>query len=186
MARYGRGGELSERKARFVKEFLIDANETQAAIRAGYSKKTAYSQGNRLMKNVEVQAAIAKAKKPIERKLEISAERTLQEIARVAYANYDDYVTHDNGDVTFDLSKCDRTQMAAVQEYTIDHTGGTGDGKREMILRTRGRLHDKTRALDMLAKYHPLYTDKLEITVSDEVLAALAAGREHAAKCQTR
>jgi len=186
MARHGCGGELSERHALFVKHYLIDLNATQAAIRAGYTAKHADVTGPQLMGNPRISAAINKAKYELEAKLEISAERTLQEIARVAYANYDDYVTHDNGDVTFDLSKCDRTQMAAVQEYTVDHTGGTGDGKREMILRTRGRLHDKTRALEMLAKYHPLYTDKLEITASDEVLEALAAGRKHAAKCQTR
>lgn len=46
------------RKAAFVPEYLVDYNATQAAIRAGYSKKTAYSQGSRLLKDPEVAAAI--------------------------------------------------------------------------------------------------------------------------------
>ena len=45
---------MTEKQKRFCLEYLIDANATQAAIRAGYSKKTAYSQGERLLKNVEV------------------------------------------------------------------------------------------------------------------------------------
>ena len=52
---------LTPKQERFVAEYLIDLNATQAAIRAGYSEKTAYSQGQRLLKNVEVAAAIQKA-----------------------------------------------------------------------------------------------------------------------------
>lgn len=44
---------LTEKQMLFYKEYLVDSNATQAAIRAGYSKKTAYSQGQRLLKNVE-------------------------------------------------------------------------------------------------------------------------------------
>ena len=51
---------LTERKRRFVKEYLIDLNATQAAIRAGYSEKTAYSQGQRLLKDVEINGLIQK------------------------------------------------------------------------------------------------------------------------------
>ena len=46
---------LNEKQQLFFKEYLVDSNATQAAIRAGYSKKTAYSQGQRLLKNVEGQ-----------------------------------------------------------------------------------------------------------------------------------
>ena len=44
---------LNDRQRLFFKEYIVDSNATQAAIRAGYSKKTAYSQGQRLLKNVE-------------------------------------------------------------------------------------------------------------------------------------
>ena len=49
---------MTKTQKRFADEYLVDCNATQAAIRAGYSKKTAYSQGQRLLKNVEVKAYI--------------------------------------------------------------------------------------------------------------------------------
>jgi phage terminase small subunit len=55
---YRKAGEkymMTEKKKRFCDEYLIDTNATQAAIRAGYSVKTAYSQGQRLLKDAEVQ-----------------------------------------------------------------------------------------------------------------------------------
>ena len=52
--------KLTTKQQRFVEEYCVDFNATQAAIRAGYSEKTAYSQGQRLLKNVEIQAAIQK------------------------------------------------------------------------------------------------------------------------------
>ena len=49
---------MTDKQAQFVAEYLVDCNATQAAIRAGYSKKTAYSIGQRLMKSEEIQGAI--------------------------------------------------------------------------------------------------------------------------------
>lgn len=49
---------MTPKQAAFVAEYLVDKNATQAAIRAGYSKKTAASQGERLLRNVEIRAAI--------------------------------------------------------------------------------------------------------------------------------
>ena len=51
----GEGSAVTPRSIDFVDEYLVDLNATQAAIRAGYSEKTAYSIGQRLLKNVEVQ-----------------------------------------------------------------------------------------------------------------------------------
>lgn len=50
--------KLNEKQYRFVQEYIVDYNATQAAKRAGYSEKTAYSNGQRLLKHAEVQAAI--------------------------------------------------------------------------------------------------------------------------------
>ena len=54
-------GKLTDKQKRFVEEYLVDLNATQAAIRAGYSEQTAYSIGQRLLKKVEVQEAIQQA-----------------------------------------------------------------------------------------------------------------------------
>ena len=57
-----KGKDLTDKQKRFVEEYLIDLNATQAAIRAGYSEKTACEQGARLLANVKVQEMLAKSK----------------------------------------------------------------------------------------------------------------------------
>ena len=64
----------------FVKEYLIDLNATRAAISAGYSEKTAYSQGQRLLKHVEVGAKLAQSAQKVTEKLDISTEYVLTTI----------------------------------------------------------------------------------------------------------
>ena len=70
--------KLTLKQERFVAEYLIDLTATQAAIRAGYSVKTAYSQGERLLRNAEIKAAIEKARL----KLSIRAERTVLDVLK--------------------------------------------------------------------------------------------------------
>jgi phage terminase small subunit len=68
---------LTPKQAAFVMEYLKDLNATQAAIRAGYSKKTASSQGERLLRNAEVQAAVTKGREKLAAKVEVTTERVL-------------------------------------------------------------------------------------------------------------
>ena len=75
--------KLSPKQERFAREYLVDLNATQAAIRAGYSPKTAYSMGQRLLKNVEVQAFIQSAKQERAEKLARSAQDVLNDIISV-------------------------------------------------------------------------------------------------------
>lgn len=75
---------LNAKQLRFVQEYLIDLNATQAAIRSGYSEKTAYSQGQRLLKNVEIASAIKEAMDLRANSVQITAERVLLEVARLA------------------------------------------------------------------------------------------------------
>jgi phage terminase small subunit len=81
---------LNEKQKRFVKEYLVDLNATQAAIRAGYSKKTAGSQGQRLLKNVEIQTAIQASATRRAQRTEITADRVVEELATVAFSRASD------------------------------------------------------------------------------------------------
>lgn len=71
---------LTPKQQRFVAEYLIDLNATQAAIRAGYSKKTAQQQSSRLLLNVVVAEAIAKGQAKVSGSLEITAEKVLRNL----------------------------------------------------------------------------------------------------------
>ena len=74
---------LTGKQQRFVDEYLIDHNATQAAIKAGYSQKTAYSQGQRLLKNVEIQTEISNRQAVISQKANIDAEFIVNEYLEI-------------------------------------------------------------------------------------------------------
>lgn len=77
--------ELTPKQARFVAEYLIDLNATQAAVRAGYSARTAASQGARLLKHGAVARAVHTAQQARAVRTEITQDRVLQELARIAF-----------------------------------------------------------------------------------------------------
>lgn len=78
---------LNSQQQRFVEEYLIDLNATQAAVRAGYSEDTAYSQGGRLLKHVEVGKAIADAMAERSVRTRVTADRVLTELARIGFSD---------------------------------------------------------------------------------------------------
>ena len=89
MTKPGKGpGDLTPKQARFVEEFLIDLNATQAAIRAGYAHPT--TQGPRLLDNVGVAAAIAAAQEKRSRRTEIDAAWVLTRLHDDATADLAD------------------------------------------------------------------------------------------------
>lgn len=77
--------ELNERQRKFVIEYLADFNATQAAIRAGYSERSAMQLGERLMRKVEIQAAIQEQIRAKEARTLVTQDRVLMEIARLAF-----------------------------------------------------------------------------------------------------
>ena len=69
--------DLTPKQRRFVDEYMIDLNATQAAIRAGYSERSAASQGERLLRNDEIAAAVAEAQKDRAERTEVTQDRVL-------------------------------------------------------------------------------------------------------------
>lgn len=95
---------LNERRKLFIKEYLIDQNATEAAKRAGYSEKTAYSQGHDLLKNPEIKEAIQSELNKTHDKLEITVERIQDELAKMAF-----------GKVSKDSILCNRDKTKALE-----------------------------------------------------------------------
>ncbi len=96
---------LSNKQRRFVDEYLVDLNATQAAIRAGYSARAANSTGPRLLKNPGIAAAVAERQERISNHLFVTAERVVLEYAHLAFADMRDYMHFaENGDVLLDWS----------------------------------------------------------------------------------
>lgn len=75
--------KLTDRQKEFVRQYLVDLNATKAAIRAGYSERTAYSVGQRLLKNVEIQRAVAAAQAKRARRVEVTQDYVLSNLVEV-------------------------------------------------------------------------------------------------------
>src|ERR1700716_3093531 len=77
---------LRDKQSRFVAEYLIDSNATQAAIRAGYSEKTAEQIGYQLLKKTSVAEAVAAGQRKVAAKLGVTAEAIVAELAKIGFA----------------------------------------------------------------------------------------------------
>jgi phage terminase small subunit len=145
--------ELNARQQRFVDEYLIDLNATQAAIRAGYSKDTAAVIGAENLRKPNIAAIIAERQSKIAQKSEITQERVLNEYAKLGFLNMQDYIkVQSDGSAYIDLSRLTREQAAAIQEITVDeYTEGRGEDTRD-VKRVKVKLYDKKGALDSICK----------------------------------
>jgi phage terminase small subunit len=149
----GRDG-LTGKQRRFVEEYLVDPNATKAAKKAGYAAgQSAEVQGSRLLRSAKVSAAIREGQGARAVRTGITADRTIEEIGRVAYANMRNYLRPiDGGAMVADFTNVTEEQWAAVSEFVVDeYAEGRGADARE-VKRTRIKLHAKQPALDSLAK----------------------------------
>lgn len=150
---------LTEKQQRFVDEYLVDLNATQAATRAGYSEKTAYSMGQRLLKNVEIQKAIQEAKDKRSRRVEITQDRVLLEYARLAFFDPRKLFT-ENGKPK-DISELDGDTAAALAGLDVmEEYSGTGESRVFMGYTKKYKLANKLGALDSLGKHLGMFDGK--------------------------
>jgi len=146
--------------ARFVEEYLQDCNGTQAAIRAGYSEKTARFQAAQLLAAPEIAAATETAMADRAEKLEITSERVLQEIATMAFYDPADLMVHaepEEGEENSPLVVNGRTILGPRGPHDIQRLPETV--RRAIVGRGYDRnqsftvkLADKLKALDQLAR----------------------------------
>lgn len=132
---------LTDKQQRFVQEYLVDLNATQAAIRAGYSQKTAGSVGFENLKKPEIQAAIAKAKEKRLSRINITQDMVVKEVwelyqlckNRVPMKGFDgQQVIDENGNPAF--KPVDGNNAKALLDMLMKHMGAyQADNKRELI-----------------------------------------------------
>lgn len=155
--------KLPANRERFAREYVIDLNATRAAQAAGYSQDRAHVTGSELVANRKVRARINQLLSERASRLEIKADRVLEELHRLAFANMQDYTRVDDGKPVLDLSNISRDQFAAIQEIREDTTGGSGDGERKQVVRTTLKLVNKTQNLELLMKHLGMLQEKIEI-----------------------
>jgi phage terminase small subunit len=143
--------KLTPKQKRFIEEYMIDLNATQAAIRAGYSEKTAYSAGQRLLKQVEDEINTALAERSA--RTQVTADRVLKELAKIAYADPRAVLSWGPGGVSLrDSSELTDDEAAIVAE--VSETG-------------RVKLFDRVKALELLGRHLGLFVERREVSGPD-------------------
>jgi phage terminase small subunit len=154
-------GLLTPKQVRFVEEYPIDLNGTKAAVRAGFSAKTARQQATRLLSNVAIQTALSERQQARAKRTEVTADRVVRELALLGLANMADYMAKTaQGDPYLDFSALTRDQAAALQEVTVeDYLDGRGEDARA-VRRVKFKLHDKRAALVDLGRHFGLFRNE--------------------------
>ena len=156
---------LNAKQRRFVDEYLIDLNAKQAAIRAGYSEKTAEQQGCRLLSHVKVQAEIQRKMKARENRTEITQDRVLKELARIGFSDIRKVVKWGNTHLRIIDSETEETApyhgLALIGAADIDDD--TAAAIAEVSESREGlkiKFHDKKGALVEMARHLGMFTPK--------------------------
>ena len=179
MAKTGRkAGKLTDLQKKFIKEYLIDLNITAAALRAGYSEKTAYSIGQETFNKPHIQAAIQKETNKRARRTEITADKVLEEYAKLGFSDVTDYlqvvterilVGHDKetGEPISDISQF--VLMKDTKDIPPEKLAAISEVKQHKDGSISFKLHDKRGALDSIARHLGMFVEKKEITGNIEV-----------------
>ena len=125
---------MTPKQQRFVEEYLVDLNATQAALRAGYSAKTARTIAAENLAKPNIQARISTLKQARSERTQIEADRVVQELARVAFARMGQIATWGPDGVTLHTSaELDEATEAAIQEVS-EGPYGTKDSRRNNVI----------------------------------------------------
>lgn len=157
--------KLTASQQRFVDEYLVDLNATQAAIRAGYSQKTARSQGQRMLTNVDIQAGIQSAMALRSLATQINANQVLQELALLAFSDITTYIKMRGNTLTLkefnSLPPGAGRVIKKIKQKPVDLVLDEKFGMQEPEIRTEFQIEielwDKPKSIDMLCKHLGMY-----------------------------
>lgn len=157
---------LTPKQQRFVEEYLVDLNATQAAIRAGYSAKAAAVQGARMLANANVAAAVRAGRAVVSERAQFGAEDVLRELAILLRSDVRDFEVANDGSLTLREGAPDSAwrAVAAVKHKIIEIPQKDGEPmfRREIEF----KLWDKNSAIDKAMKHLGLLAEGANITLN--------------------
>lgn len=148
--------KVTPKQAIFIAEYLVDGNATRAAIAAGFSARSADVTGAKLLKNAKVAKALSLRHARRVDKLEITAERVLGELAKLAF--YDPGKLFDENGHLLPITEMDDVTRAAVAALDVETRNGLSG--RTTVCKLK--LADKGQNLERLGRYLKLFTDRVE------------------------
>jgi len=157
--------KLTARQARFVWEFLLDLNATQAAIRSGYSLRTANRTASENLSKPVIQEAIQKAQLERSKRLEMSADKVSSEIAKIAFSDARKLFDENGNLIPVHLLDDDTAVTIARIEVTEIEAGEDAPLTRIKKIKPL----DKLKALELLGKHLALFTDRVVAKVEFDI-----------------
>ncbi|WP_440997654.1 terminase small subunit [Arhodomonas sp. SL1] len=143
---------ITDKQEAFAREYLVDLNASQAAIRAGYSLKTAGQVGHQLLGKPAVAERIAELKAERERRLEVNADTVVRELARIGLMD-PRKLFHADGTPRA-VTELDDATAAAIHSLEVARIGNSEVEVGQVL---KYRLSDKVAALDKLMKHFGMY-----------------------------
>lgn len=166
--------KLTPKQQRFVEEYLIDLNATQAAIRAGYkagSAQRASEIGSELLQKTPVSEAITKAMAERSKRTGINQDRVVQELAKIAFVNASDVINPEDASVRMSAKEDD---LACIQSIKVK----TMDGAKGKSIEREVKLNDKMKALELLGKHLGMFKDKVELDADMDLNITIDYGED--------
>lgn len=151
---------LTGKQARFVEEYLIDLNATQAAIRAGYSKKTAQIIGFENLSKPIISSAIEAAQKARSERTEITQDKVLAEYAKLAFLDPRRFYDSTGALIPVPLLPADVAAALSSMKVTVER--GAEEGQMNDVKEIK--FTDKKGALDSVARHLGMFKDRLELS----------------------
>lgn len=154
--------KLTEKQRRFVEEYLIDLNATQAAIRAGYSVESARDIGCENLTKPNIQKVIAERMAERSKRTGVNQDRVVLELAKMAFVKMTD-VVDSKGAIKEDASGDDLSCIESIKYKKTDNEFG-GSVEREV------KIGSKLKALELLGKHLGMWSDKTDVNVAIPVV----------------
>ncbi len=157
--------KLIPKQLQFCKEYIIDLNATQAAIRAGYSKKTARQKAHNLFTIVYIHDEIERLVEARSKRTEITADRVLQELAAISFIDFKD-MFDENGNM-LEIHKMPENIRRSIGGITVTSTAN-GKGIDKVFWETKNiKIIDKKGTLELIGRHLAMFKDNLNLNQSN-------------------
>jgi phage terminase small subunit len=151
--------KLTPKQTKFCEEYLIDFNGTQAAIRAGYSSKTAHEQAAQLLAKLSIQALIQELRQSQQERTQVSADSVIEKLWSIAGFELNQVGTFDGKKMIFkpesEWAESARTAVRNLKQTTTTSTSRNGDEIRTDVIELK--IEPKLPVLDALARHLGLF-----------------------------
>jgi len=156
--------DLNERQKKFCREYIVDLNGKQAAIRAGYSAKTAEVKGSQLLSLVKVKVYIEELMEKRGERTKVTADMVISELSKVAFHDIRKFY-NDDGTLK-GITDLDDDSASILSSFKT-RKENKGDSDYDII--EEYKRQDKMKALELLGKHFGIFTDKIDVDMNGSI-----------------